>query len=241
MFLPVDDLDRPGNLSLHLNRGQSPVVDKVTVCIGGTKVAELDAGKKWRTHIIPVPSDLANREGFDLINNAASFLKADGAAGDRGIYEPDRGQYDAGEDVSALCGCSMLISRDALNRVGLFDRDFFMYFEDTELSWRLRKSGYRLRYQPMSVVRHIHAATSKEWSSTFNFFVGRNRVLMLIKHGAPANAMRAYINELLICTRLLAVHRFPINDETRARLRIQGSLLKQAPRALLKRAGLLPH
>jgi GT2 family glycosyltransferase len=241
ILLPVETLNQPGDLCLRLNRGQSPAPGAVTVKIGNTTVANLEVGSGWQQHVLPAPPEITRQEGFDVINNAASFLKADGIAGDRGIYEPDRGQYDAAEDVTALCGCSMLVSRAALDRAGLFDRDFFMYFEDTELCWRLRKSGYRLRYQPASIVRHIHAATSVEWSQTFNYLVGRNRVLMLLKHARPGQASRAYLEELYRLLTVLKARRSLRDDDVRTRLRIQRSLLLGAPRAVLKRLGLLPH
>ncbi len=240
-LLPVEDFDDPGDLCLRLNRGQSSAPGGVTVKIGNTTVANLDVSAGWEEHVVSADPTIIQREGTDVINNAASFLEEDGTAGDRGIFEPDGGQYDAAEDVTALCGCSMLISRAALDRVGLLDRDFFMYFEDTELCWRLRKSGYRLRYQPASVVRHIHAATSVEWSPIFNFLVGRNRVLMLLKHARPGQAARAYLEELYRLLTALRAHRSLRAVDVRTRLRIQWSLLYRAPRAVIKRLGLLPH
>ena len=213
----------------------------VTVIIGNTTVARLDVSTGWQDYIVSPEPRLTMREGADVINNAASFLEEDGTAGDRGIFEPDRGQYDEPEDVTALCGCSMLISRAALDHVGLLDSDFFMYYEDTELCWRLRKSGYRLRYQPSSVVRHIHAATSGEWSPTFTFLVGRNRVLMLLKHASARTAIRGYLEEVGRLLFALRVHRSLNATDVRTRLRIQRSLLRRAPRAVMKRFGLLPH
>lgn len=241
VLLPVESLAKPGDLCLRLNRGRSHGRGSVTVKIGDTVVALLDVASGWEDHIVPVPRHTARTNGFDVINNAASFLDENGVAGDRGIYEADHGQYDSAEDVTALCGCSMLISRAALERVGLFDRDFFMYFEDTELCWRLRESGYRLRYQPLSVVRHVHAATSVEWSPSFNFLVGRNRILMLLKHARPGTAARAYLEESYRLLAALRANRSLTHPDVRTRLRIQRSLLYQAPRAVLKRFGMLEH
>ena len=65
--------------------------------------------------------------------------------------------------------------------VGWFDDDFFLYYEDTDLSWRLRAAGWAIRYEPTAVVRHVHSASSVEWSPTFVFHTDRNRLLMLVK------------------------------------------------------------
>ncbi len=53
-----------------------------------------------------------------------------------------------------LTGAFMLIRREALERAGLFDTDFFMYGEDIDLSWRIRKAGYFNYY--LHNVRIIH-------------------------------------------------------------------------------------
>lgn len=241
VFLPVESLDEPGPLRLRLRSGSGGRSRQLRVGVNESEIAVLEVGEEWRDHRVAVPSDVARRHGFDVLNNAASFLKEDGEAGDRGIFESDRGQYDISEDVEAVCGCAMLLSREAVEDVGAFDEDLFMYFEDTELSWRLRKRGYRLRYQPKSVVRHFHASTSVEWSPLFHFLVSRNRILMLLKHASAATASRAYLEELYRLWRALRAHRSLLHVDVRTRLSVQRSLLSKGPRALLKRVGWLGH
>jgi hypothetical protein len=61
----------------------------------------------------------------------------------------------------SLNGTSMLISRQALKDVGLLDEDFFLYWEDTDFSLRLRKNGWRIGAAPDSRVLHkVSASTS---------------------------------------------------------------------------------
>jgi GT2 family glycosyltransferase len=60
----------------------------------------------------------------------------------------------------SLNGTSMLVSRNALEAVGLLDEDFFLYWEDTEFSLRLRKKGWRIAAAPDSMVLHkVNAST----------------------------------------------------------------------------------
>src|SRR6266404_3266196 len=56
--------------------------------------------------------------------------------GDRGFRQPDRGQYDEPADVFGACGASVLLRRELLEDVGLFDERLFMYGEDLDLAWR---------------------------------------------------------------------------------------------------------
>ena len=131
----------------------------------------------------------AGRPG--VIQNAGLVLRSDGGGGDRGSGEVDAGQYDAAEEVFGFCGAAALLRRSALDDVGEFDGRFFMYYEDTDLSWRMRLRGWRILYQPAAVVEHEHAGSSREWSPFFVFHVDRNRLLMLVKCARPGLVLRS--------------------------------------------------
>ena len=60
------------------------------------------------------------------------------------------------------CGGSMLISRDAYVEAGGFDRDFFAYFEDVDLGWRLSLLGYRTVLAPAAITYHrLHGTAGR--------------------------------------------------------------------------------
>ncbi len=137
--------------------------------------ADLPIGA-WTTIELPVDAGLDQAQW--LINNAGSFVDSDGSVGDLGFGQPDDGSFDQARTVTALCGCSMLIRRDALDTDGaVFGGRFFAYFEDTDLSLRLRRKGLTLAYCPDSIVYHRHASSSTENSPLFRFYVNRNRQL----------------------------------------------------------------
>ncbi|MGI9646232.1 MAG: glycosyltransferase family 2 protein [Ilumatobacteraceae bacterium] len=135
-------------------------------------------------------------EPFDVINNVGSNLYRDGYGGDRGFLEVDRGQFDAPADVFAWCGGAVLLRRAYLDDVGLFDPRFFLYYEDTDLSWRGRLRGWRYRYAPGAVVRHRHGASAGAGSPVFNHYTERNRLLTLAKNAPAPLAWRAGLGEL---------------------------------------------
>ena len=117
-----------------------------------------------------------------IINNAGSEATDKGEVRDRGFAALDDGGYDEVEEVTALCGGAMLIRPEVLNGLPLFARQFFAYFEDTELSRRILEAGYKLLYCPESRLYHKHASTSKENSPAFRYYVNRNRILFLALH-----------------------------------------------------------
>jgi GT2 family glycosyltransferase len=130
-------------------------------------------------------------EAFDVINNVGSNLFDGGFGGDRGFLERDHGQYDEPADVFAWCGGAVLLKRAYLNDVGLFDERFFVYYEDTDLSWRGRMLGWNHRYEPRALVRHQHSASSGTASDVFLFHTTRNRLLLLAKLAPWKVAARA--------------------------------------------------
>jgi O-antigen biosynthesis protein len=126
----------------------------------------------------------------NLFQNAGNFYFRDGHGRDRGVYviqnqqyyEIDHGQYDNDELVPGFNGAAVLLNKNALKEVGMFDEKFFMYYEDGDLSLRMYKSGWNVLYCHDSVIRHIHSASSKEFSDFFIYHTERNRLLFVIKH-----------------------------------------------------------
>ncbi len=179
----------------------------------------------------------------DVLNNAGSVVFRDGYAADRGYQEVDRGQFERPEEVFTFCGAAVLFKTAALREAGVFDDDFFMYYEDTDLAWRLRALGWSIRYQPESVVRHIHAASSEEWSPFFTFHVDRNRLLLLTKNASAGLLVREVLR-YPVTTASLALRavaragrgrRRPAMRPTMLRVKVMGSYLRLLPAMLTRR------
>jgi len=153
---------------------------------------------------------------YDVVNNVGSMVFDDGAGADRGWLARDDGQFDEPVEVFAWCGGGVLLRPEYLRDVGLFDERFFLYYEDTDLSWRGRARGWRYRTVPTSVVRHLHAASSGEGSEVFAYHVERNRLLMLVKDAPARLAAQQVARHVLVTAsyarrdvvrRVLARHR----------------------------------
>jgi GT2 family glycosyltransferase len=131
---------------------------------------------------------------FDVINNAGGIVFVDGAGADRGFQEIDDGQYDQPEEVFTACGNGVAIRSAAGHAAGWFDDRYFMYYEDVDLSWRLRAAGGVIRYQPTAVLRHVHSASSNPGSANWVFHVERNRLLTLTKDASAGRAARGVLH-----------------------------------------------
>jgi hypothetical protein len=188
--VPVPDgASRPDEVQLRLAAEAPKSVtvgsgsDAVTVAVGTDPV--------WLT--VPVTG-----EPRDVVNNVGSVVFDDGYGADRGYLEPDEGQFDEGADVFAWCGASVLFRPVYLEDAGLFDERFFLYYEDTDMAWRGLARGWRHRYVPEAVVRHVHAASTGEGTPIFQHFVERNRLLMLTKDAPAPLARQALVRFVLV-------------------------------------------
>ena len=130
--------------------------------------------------------DAGVKTGFHILNNVGSMEFGPLKPGDRGFGERDFGQYDEPGEVDLLCGCSAVIRRDALQGRKLFIDEFVAYYEDSELSKRLRANGYTIQYCPQSIVYHKHSATNVEKSVFWRKQTSRNAVLFEYMHVDPS-------------------------------------------------------
>ncbi|HWD45915.1 MAG TPA: glycosyltransferase family 2 protein [Actinomycetota bacterium] len=221
----------------------APVRLRLRVAAERTKSVELTwAGGSGSGKAEPEPVDLevevpAGAPLVDVLNNAGSMVFRDGYGADRAYQELDRGQYQLTEEVFAFCGGAVCFRTEALRQAGVFDDDFFLYYEDTDLSWRLRSLGWRIRYQPAAVARHIHSASSVEWSPLFVFHTDRNRLLMLTKNASAGLAAREVLRYPLT-TASLALREVARARHTRRRPPVRPTLLRL--RVLRSYLGLLP-
>jgi GT2 family glycosyltransferase len=233
---PVDGVRR---LGLRLAAETAKPVELTWPGGGATAKAEPDPADVD----VEVPAGAAL---VDVLNNAGSMVFRDGYGADRAYQELDRGQYQRPEEVFAFCGGAVLLRTEALRQAGIFDQDFFLYYEDTDLSWRLRALGWAIRYQPDAVVRHIHSASSVEWSPLFVFHTDRNRLLMLTKNArgglAAREVLRYPLTTVSLALREVArarhTRRRPPLRPTLLRLRVLGSYLRLLPKMLVRRVRL---
>jgi GT2 family glycosyltransferase len=116
-------------------------------------------------------------------------------ASHRGVDEVDSGQYDVQTETDFVTGCSMMLSDKAVRQVGLFDERYFLYFEDVDLSLRIKQHGLKTVYMPDSVVWHVNAGSSGGPGSRLHeYYLTRNRLLAGMKY-APLRTKFALVRE----------------------------------------------
>ncbi|MCD7726139.1 MAG: glycosyltransferase family 2 protein [Clostridiales bacterium] len=100
-----------------------------------------------------------------------------------GVGQTDRGQFAEEKEVGFATGCALLIPCKVIRRAGFLDERFFLYYEDTEYSFRLGKLGISIYYCPEAVLYHKVGASSKGADSPLcAYYIARNWLLCNQKH-----------------------------------------------------------
>jgi len=134
-------------------------------------------------------------KGRVLINSTGNEVDAAGNGYDRSWLHPADSPLPAPE-VFGLCGGACAISARAWERVGGVRTDLFMYYEDTDLSYKLREAGYEVRFVAGAVVDHEHAASSGTSSPMFLRVNARNRIIVAAEHAPWGVLARALARSL---------------------------------------------
>lgn len=100
-----------------------------------------------------------------------------------GKDEVDNGQYDHLDEIGVACGAAMAVWKHIFYEVGGFDPSFFMYYEDADLSLRIRRAGYKIMPASSSVVYHVGSGTSAATPSSFvPYHYGKNYTICWLKN-----------------------------------------------------------
>lgn len=120
------------------------------------------------------------------IDTRTSLIKA------YGVNELDKGQYSNVIDIP-MVGTGWLIRRKVFNRVDGFDEKFFVPYEDSDISLRIRKLGYRIVFAPNSQIWHQELKKTDInprirsigiASPERALYVGRNKIYFMRKHSS---------------------------------------------------------
>jgi GT2 family glycosyltransferase len=116
--------------------------------------------------------DTVQYAGFTKVNPFT--LRMDGI----GFGEKDDGRFDKLQETHSAHGCAMMIPMAVIRNVGLMPEMYFLYYEEHDWSIRIKNAGYRIFYQPASVVLHKEAVSTGGRVSTLRtYYFNRNRIL----------------------------------------------------------------
>ncbi len=115
----------------------------------------------------------------------------------RGVDLVDKGQFDNIEETEIATGCCMLVKKEVFEKAGLFDDKYFLYYEDSDLSMRAKRKGFKIMYVPNSIIWHKNASSAGGSGSKLqDYYITRNRLLFGFRY-APVRSKLALFRESL--------------------------------------------
>jgi GT2 family glycosyltransferase len=96
-----------------------------------------------------------------------------------GCREKDEGQYNEIKETNYAHGGGMMVSRRVIEEVGPLPEHFFIYYEELDWSEQVKKKGYKIYYQPKSLIYHKESMTTGKSSPFKTFYHTRNRILFM--------------------------------------------------------------
>jgi GT2 family glycosyltransferase len=102
----------------------------------------------------------------------------------RGVDQVDVGQFEETCETPFPTGACMLVSREVIEKTGMFDDRYFLYYEDSDWTMRIKKAGYTIMYLPKSIIWHKNAASSGSGSPLHDYYITRNRLLFGLQYSS---------------------------------------------------------
>ena len=134
---------------------------------------------------------------------------------------------EPGGDAAQLGGACLLARREALDAVGLFDEEFYFYFEDTDLCYRLKKAGWRLRYCPEAAITHFGSSSFKKiLRSRKTALYLEGLICYFRKHSSPRQFLLFKLTlAATLCLKMLPAVLLSLSPLSRVRRKWKGTAL----------------
>lgn len=128
-----------------------------------------------------VASKMLSADGKTM-DSTGDWLTNWGLPYPRGRGERVSDKYDNDTNILAASGGASIFRAQTLREVGLFDEDFFAYYEDVDLGLRIRLAGWEIRYEPRAFVLHATSSTGNRVKGFTTLQTMKNLPWILIKN-----------------------------------------------------------
>ena len=112
---------------------------------------------------------------INSIGNAIHFLGFGFTRGYKELDKPIKGL----PEITYASGCSFIIKKEVLDKIGNYDEEYWMYHDDIEISWRAKLAGYKIVLAPLSIVYHKYEFSR---SVRMIYYMERNRYLVMFHY-----------------------------------------------------------
>jgi GT2 family glycosyltransferase len=118
-----------------------------------------------------------------------------------GQFEIDNGQFNQLSGFTGFGhGAAMMITREAINKVGLMAENYFLYYEELDWGARIKKAGFEIRLEMGALIYHKESVSVGKKSALKEFFMNRNRILFIRRNANSFQKLVFYFHFLFLVT-----------------------------------------
>lgn len=100
-----------------------------------------------------------------------------------GVDEVDAGQFNRRKEIDFATGCCLMVKKEVFEKIGMLDDKYFLYLEDMDFCIRAKKHGFRIIFEPASVIWHKNASSAGGSGSQLQeYYFTRNRLIFAFKY-----------------------------------------------------------
>ena len=149
----------------------------------------------------------------------------------RATYDMAHWDLRTPREVEVIKGACLMLRREGLDQVGLMDERYFMYTEEMDLCYRLRRAGWRLYWVPEARVVHYEEGSTRQVAEPMYIQLYRSKVQFYRKSGGEGQArlFKALLGLAYLPRFFLAMVSSPLAPAMAARARTYRRLLAELP------------
>jgi len=141
-------------------------------------------------------------ELFEYAGAAGGFIDKFGYPFCRGRIldhvEKDENQYNQSSEIFWATGACMFVRAEAFKNAGGLDADFWAHMEEIDLCWRWKNQGYKIVYEPSSVVYHLGGGSLEYGNPKKVYLNFRNNLYMLYKNLPKKNFLPLFLSRMIL-------------------------------------------
>ena len=129
-----------------------------------------------------------------------------------GYKQVDQPEFNRPRETASAHGCAMMIARKTLNEIGGLCDDYFLYYEEWDLSLRLGKKNLKVWYEPSTTVFHLESQSVGVNNPLKEYLLTRNRILLVRRFARP-HQLIVFVLFFTFCSIPMNVVRFALKKQ----------------------------
>lgn len=178
------------------------------------------------------------KKRFDSVGEK---LTSFGTLTERARDAEDIGQFDYPEKIFSGKTAAMIFKKSILKKAGGFDPDYFIFWEEPDLCWRIWKLGYSIFFLPMGKVYHGYDTRkpNQAWLNRLTFFGCRNQLTTILKNGVGWFGIKMFLFALFSWIILVILFLIKLDlAKAKSVITAIGDLILNLPKTVKKRLAL---